>query len=209
MECISEKILVSGPWVSDKEVNYTADAARNGWNQHCFDYLNRFEQTAKDYLGVQYALGTSSCTGALHLALLALGLSKGDEVILPETTWIATANALEYVQATPVFVDIDPLSWTIDTQKIRQAITPKTKAIIAVHLYGQPCNMPEILKIAQENNLFVIEDAAEALGGEINGQKVGGLGHIGCFSFHGSKAIVMGEGGLLVTNNPKSEAKRS
>lgn len=201
MERISEKILVSGPWITDKEVVYAADAARNGWNHHCFDYINRFEALAREYLNVEYAIGMSSCTGALHMAILSLGIGKDDEVIVPESTWIATINALEYVQAVPVFVDIDEVSWTIDPQKIEEAITEKTKAIIVVHLYGHPCNMEKIMKIAKAHDLYVIEDAAQSMGGEICGKKTGTIGDVGCFSFHGSKSIVMGEGGLLVTNN--------
>lgn len=200
MEEITERISISGPWITDKEVAYAADAARNGWNQHCFDYIERFENTAQKYLNVNYALAMSSCTGALHMAVLSLGIGKGDEVIVPESTWIATINALEYVQAVPVFVDIDEISWTIDPQKIEEAITENTKAIIAVHLYGHPCNMEKIMEIAKAHDLYVIEDAAQSMGGEVCGKKTGTIGDVGCFSFHGSKAVVMGEGGLLVTN---------
>ncbi len=201
METVSEKILISGPSVSELEVEYASDAAKNGWNLHCFDYINKFERTAREYLSVKYALGLSSCTAALHLAVLSLGIGIGDEVIIPESTWVSTANAVSYVQATPVFVDVDKDTWTIDPEAVRRAITQKTKAIIVVNLYGHPCNMEEIMSIAKENNLYVIEDAAQSLGGEYFGKKTGTLADIGCFSFHGSKAVVMGEGGLLVTDN--------
>lgn len=196
-----KRILVSGPSVTELEVSYVTDAARNGWNEHCFDYINRFEECVKNYLGVSYVLSTSSCTGALHLAFLALGLGPGDEVIVPESTWIATINAIHYTGAVPVFVDIDPLSWTIDPEKIEEAITDKTKVICPVHLYGHTANIEPILEIANKYGIRVVEDAAQSMGGEQKGKKSGTFGDAGCFSFHGSKSIVMGEGGVLATNN--------
>lgn len=199
MSC--KRILVSGPSVTELEVSYVTDAARNGWNEHCFDYINRFEEYVKKYLGVSYVLSTSSCTGALHLAFMALGLEPGDEVIVPESTWIATINAIHYTGAVPIFVDVDPLSWTIDPDKIEEAITSKTKVICPVHLYGHTANMKRILEIAKKHGIYVVEDAAQSMGGEQNSKKSGTFGDAGCFSFHGSKSIVMGEGGVLATNN--------
>lgn len=203
IEKVQQRILISGPSVSDLEISYTTDAAKNGWNKHCFDYIDRLESMMKKYLGVSYALATSSCTSALHLAFMSLNIGPGDEVIVPDSTWVATANALHYTGATPVFVDVDEKSWTIDPAQIEAAITPKTKAICVVHLYGHTSNMPRIMEIAKKYNLYVIEDAAESLGGKLSDKRSGALGDVACFSFHGSKAIVMGEGGMLVTNNEK------
>ena len=203
MDIISEPILLSGSSVGPLEVSYAADAAQTGWNEKCFDYLKRFEETVCRTLGVKYAVATPSCTSALHLALLTIGVGPGDEVILPDSTWVASVNPVAYTGATPVFVDICIDDWTIDPTAVRQAITPKTKAIIPVHLYGHPCKMDEVNAIAREFGLYVIEDAAESMGSLYYGKYTGNLGHIGCFSFHGSKAVVMGEGGVFTTNDEK------
>jgi perosamine synthetase len=161
----------------------------------------KLEKNFANYLNCKYAISTSSCTGAMHIALLALGIKEGDEIILPNITWVATANAIAYVNATPVFADIDLDYWCIDPNKIEKLITKKTKAIMPVHLYGQPCNMEKINKIAKKHNLFVIEDAAPAIGAKFKNKKCGTFGHFGAFSFQGAKLLVSGEGGMLVTNN--------
>lgn len=200
LNVLSKPILVSGSSVSPLEVCYAADAAQTGWNEKCFDYLKRFENTVCKTLGVKYAIATPSCTAALHLALLTIGVGPGDEVILPDSTWVASANPVAYTGATPVFVDVCEDDWTMDPEAVRKAITPKTKAIIPVHLYGHPCKMNEINAIAKKFNLYVIEDAAESIGSIYHGKYTGTLGDIGCFSFHGSKTVVMGEGGVFTTN---------
>jgi perosamine synthetase len=195
------RIPINKPSITSKEIEYVNDAIANGWGEKCYDYIYRFEKDFAKYQKSNYALATSSCTGAIHLALMAMGVKSGDEVIVPEITWIASAEPILYIGAKPVFVDVLEDTWCIDPQKIKESITPKTKVIIVVHLYGNVANMDEILEIAKEHGLFVLEDAAEGLGSECNGRKCGSIGDIGVFSFHGTKTITTGEGGILVTNN--------
>jgi perosamine synthetase len=194
-------ILTAGPSISQYEAVYAYDAALNGWNSEWSGYLTRLEQKFKEYVGVDYALATSSCTGALHIALAALGVGPGDEVIVPDQTWVATANAVRYVGATPVFVDVTLEDWTLDVSKIEQSITPKTKAIMPVHMYGHPAKMEQIMEIASNHNLYVVEDAAPSIGASYNGKKTGSFGHFAAFSFQGAKLMVTGEGGMLLTND--------
>lgn len=203
LDVLSKPILVSGSSVSPLEVYYAADAALTGWNERCFDYLRRFEEAVCRTLGVKYAIATPSCTAALHLALLTIGVGPGDEVILPDSTWVASANPVAYTGAVPIFVDVCKDDWTMDPEAVRRAVTQKTKAIIPVHLYGHPCKMDEINAIAREYGLYVIEDAAESMGSLYHGRHTGALGDMGCFSFHGSKTVVMGEGGVFTTNDER------
>lgn len=198
-----ERILITKPSITDLEIGYVNDAIANGWGAKCYDYIYRFEKSFARYLETEYSLATSSCTGAIHLALMAMGVKSGDEVIIPDTTWIASVEPILYIGAQPVFVDVLPDTWCIDPQKIKEAITPKTKAIVIVHLYGNVCEMDEIMEIAKEHNLMVLEDAAEGLGSEYKGKKCGSIGDAGVFSFHGTKTLSTGEGGMLVTNNPQ------
>jgi len=195
------KIPINKPSITQKEIEYVYDAISNGWGERCYDYINKFENDFAKYQKSKYALATSSCTGAIHLALMAMGVKEGDEVIVPEITWIASAEPILYIGATPIFVDVLEDSWCIDPQKIKEAITPKTKVIIVVHLYGNVANMDEIIEIAKQNNILILEDAAEGLGSEYKGKKCGSIGDVGVFSFHGTKTITTGEGGMLVTNN--------
>lgn len=197
----SSLILTAGPSISQYESYYAYDAALNGWNSKWSMYLDLLQEKFRDYIGVKYALATSSCTGAMHIALMALGIGKGDEVIVPDLTWVATANAVRYVQATPVFVDVNANDWTINPSEIEKAITKKTKAIIPVHIYGYPANMSSVMEIAIKYGLFVVEDAAPSVGAEFNGKKTGSFGHFSAFSFQGAKLMVTGEGGMLVTND--------
>lgn len=194
-------ILTAGPSITQKEIDYVNDAVRNGWNEHWGDYIKKFEKSFAEYIGVKHALTTSSCTGALHLSLVALSIGKGDEVIVPDISWVATASVIRYVDAEPVFADVLQDSWCIDPKSIEKRITKKTKAIIPVHLYGQPADMQEILHIAKKNNLKVIEDAAPSIGAEYHGKRVGNFGDIAAFSFQGAKLMVTGEGGMVVTDN--------
>ncbi len=194
------KIHYTKPSITELEVKYATDAAANGWGERCYEYIYRFENLFKEHLGVKYAIATSSCTGALHIGLSAIGIKPGDEVILADINWIACAVPITYLGAKPVFVDILPDTWCIDPSKIEPAITSKTKAIIAVHLYGNLCEMDEISAIAKKHNLCVIEDAAEAIGSVYKGKRAGGIGDFGTFSFHGTKTITTGEGGIFVTN---------
>ena len=198
-----KKIAFAGPWITDKEVAYVTDATVNGFYENFDVYAKRLEKTVSEYVGAKYAIATHCCTVALHLSCAALDLKAGDEVICTDFSWVATAYAIKYTGATPVFVDIDPNTWTIDPQAILKAITPKTKAIMLVHSFGMPCDMTAIMKIAKEHNLRVIEDAAPALGVEHKGKRVGSFGDFGCFSFQGAKLTVSGEGGILLTSDDK------
>ncbi len=164
-------------------------------------YVEEFERMVKDYMGVKYAIAVSSGTAALHLALISLNISSGDEVIVPDFTFVATANAVEYTGAKPVFADIDLKTFNIDPEDIRRKITSKTKAIMPVHGFGQSADMDEIRKIAHEHNLFIIEDAACAMGAEYKGEFCGVMGDLGCFSLHPRKILTTAEGGIVVTNN--------
>jgi dTDP-4-amino-4,6-dideoxygalactose transaminase len=163
-----------------------------------------FEQSFAAYAGAEHAVGTSTGTSALHLALLAAGVGRGDEVITTPFTFVATVSAIDYTGARPVFVDIDPASFTIDPAKIEAAITPRTKAILPVHLYGRPADMNPILEIARRHNLVVIEDAAQAHGAEYKGRRAGSMGDMACFSFYPGKNLgAYGEGGAVTSSNPE------
>lgn len=196
-----KKIPINKPSITALEISYVNDAIANGWGEKCYEYLYKFENDFAKYEGSKHALATSSCTGAIHLALMALGVKAGDEVIVPEITWIASVEPVLYIGATPVFVDVLEDTWCIDPKKIKAAITPKTKAIIPVHIYGNLCEMDAIMQIASEHNLVVLEDAAEGLGSLYNGKKAGSIAHAGVFSFHGTKTMSTGEGGIMVTND--------
>ncbi len=198
---VPKDILTAGPSISTREISYVLDAVTSGWNAQHSDYITRFENSFAEYVGAKYAMATSSCTGALHLSLMALGIGPGDEVIVPDVTWVATASAVMYTGAKPVFADINTNDWTINVDSIRSLINNKTKAIMPVHLYGYGAAMNQIMQIALEYNLYVVEDAAPAIGTEINGKRAGTFGDFGCFSFQGAKLLVTGEGGMLVTDN--------
>ena len=196
-----KKMAFAGPWITDQEVNYVAEAARNGFYENATKYMTDFENEVRDYLGVKHAIGTHCCTLALHLACASLGLKAGDEVIVTDHSWIATAYAVSYTGAKCIFVDIDPETLCIDPDTIEAAITDKTRAIMIVHNFGIPARMGEVMAIARKHNLFVIEDAAPALGAKYKGTKVGTIGDIGCISFQGAKIGVSSEGGVFVTNS--------
>jgi len=198
---VKSRILYTKPSITDREVAYATDAAANGWGARCYEYIERFEDAFRNHLGVKCAIATSSCTGALHMGLAALGIGPGDEVILADTNWIATAAPVTYLGATPVFVDILEDTWCIDPVKAESAITHQTKAIIAVHLYGNLCQMDALLEIGRKYEIPIIEDAAEAIGSVWHGKRAGALGTFGTFSFHGTKTITTGEGGMFVTND--------
>lgn len=198
---MNSRIVYTQPSITELEHEYVLDAVKNGWGAKCYDYINRFEQQFAQYLGVKHAIATSSCTGAMQLGLAAAGIGTGDEVILADTNWIATVAPVVHLGATPVFVDILPDSWCVDPAKVEQAITARTKAIIATHLYGNLCEMTALRALAEKYQLLLIEDAAEALGSEYHGQKAGSMGVFGTFSFHGTKTMTTGEGGMFVTND--------
>ena len=196
-----ERIPVAAPSITDREVELTAEAARTAWRQNHYAYNARFEKALADYIGVKHAVSVPHCTAAIHLALAALGLGPGDEVIAPDLTWIASVAPIVYVGATPVLVDILPDTWCLDPNAVEAAIGPNTKAIIGVDLYGSTCDWERLSAIAVKHNLFLIEDAAEALGSVHRGRKAGAWGHVSAFSFHGSKTVVTGEGGMLATDD--------
>ena len=194
-------IKVSGPSITDLELRYVADAARNAWQENHAMYHGRFERAFADYHGVPHAVALPSCTSAIHLALLAAGVGAGDEVIVPEVTWVASAAPVTYVGAVPVFADIDPDTWCMTPASFEERITPRTRAVIPVDLYGAIGDLPEIARIAERRNIAVIEDAAQAFGARRAGRNSGTFGRMGVFSLHGSKTITTGEGGMLITDD--------
>jgi perosamine synthetase len=194
-------IPIAGPWITDKEIAYAADAAATNWYDKANDYISRFEAAFATYVGRRHAIALPSCTSGLHLALAALGVGPGDEVIVPDITWIASAAPITYVGATPVFADIDETSWCVSLDTIKAVASPRTKAIVVVDLYGQMPDFEPILAWAAENNIAVVEDAAEAIGSTYKDQKAGSFGLASAFSFHGSKTLTTGEGGMLTTDD--------
>jgi perosamine synthetase len=195
------KIPVYRPTLIGNEKKYVLDCLDSTWISSKGEYIYKFEKAFADYIGVNYASTVANGTLALHLALLALGINKGDEVIVPTLTYIASVNSITYTGAKPIFVDSTSDTWQINTNDIIKKITPKTKAIMAVHLYGHPADMSAIKKICEDYNLFLIEDCAEAIGSFYEGKHVGTFGDISTFSFFGNKTITTGEGGMVVTNN--------
>lgn len=199
---MSARIHYTKPSITELEVEYAADAARHGWGERCYEYLGRFERQFKAHVGTEFAIATSSCTGALHVGMAALGIGPGDEVIMADTNWIASAAPIVHLGAKPVFVDVLADSWCLDPARVQAAITPRTKAILAVHLYGNLCAMDRLLAIGQQHGIPVIEDAAEAIGSSYHDKRAGSMGIFGTFSFHGTKTMTTGEGGMFVTNDP-------
>jgi len=200
-------IPVSKPALIGREKEYVQDCLDSTWISSNGKYVDLFEKQFAEYLGVTHALSCCNGTVALHLSLLALGIGPGDEVIVPTLTYVATANAVKYTGATPVLADAEPDTWNIDAEKIEPLITAKTKAIIPVPLYGHPCDMDRIHKIAKNHRLYVVEDAAEALGAHYKGRLSGSIADISTFSFYGNKTITTGEGGMVVTNDDNLAAK--
>lgn len=196
----TSSIPSAGPSITEKEVRLVTEAARVGWYRNMNMHLDRFERAFADYTGMQYCVATSSCTAALHLALLALGVGSGDEVIVPDITWVASAASICYTGAKPVFADIDRSSWCLDPGAFERTITRRTKAVIIVGLAGNLPDMDAIQAIADRHGISIVEDAAESIGAEYKGKRAGTFGRIGAFSFNGTKLLVTGEGGMLVTN---------
>ena len=195
------RIHYTKPSITSLEIEYATDAATHGWGERCYEYIARFEQAFREHLGVRHAIATSSCTGAAHMGLAALGVGPGDEVILADTNWIASAAPVTYLGARPVFVDVLPDTWCIDPAAAARAITSRTKAIIAVHLYGNMCDMDALRALGERHGIAIVEDAAEALGSYWRDQRAGSLGAFATFSFHGSKTVTTGEGGMFVTQS--------
>lgn len=199
---IGIKYPVYQPSLIGKEKEYVIDCLETTWISSKGDYLKRFETKFAEYIGVKYATGVCNGTVAIHLALVTLGISAGDEVIVPTFTYIASANPIAQVGAIPVFCDSNADTWQMSPEDVEAKITSKTKAIMVAHLYGHPCDMKKIMTIAKKHNLFVIEDCAEAIGTKFDNKYVGSFGDIACFSFFGNKTITCGEGGMVVTNDP-------
>ncbi len=189
------------PSITELEISYVNDAISNGWGESRSNYLDRLEEMFSKVIGVDKTIATSSCTGALQLGLSALGVGSGDEVILADTNWIATVAPVVHLGAKPIFVDIDPKTWCIDPNGVEEAITEKTKAVIVTHLYGNLADLDAINEVTSKNQIFLIEDAAEAIGSFYRGKAAGSVGKFGVFSFHGSKTVTTGEGGCLVTSD--------
>ena len=200
-------IPVGGPWITEREGELAREAAMNAWGPDHYAYNRRFETMFAEFIGVKHAVSLPHATAALHLALAAGHVGAGHEVIVPDVTWIASVAPVNYVGARPVFVDIDPLTWCIDPLKVEEAISPATRAIIGVDLYGSMCDWPALREIADKHNLLLIEDAAEALGSTLNGRQAGWFGDVAAYSFHGSKTVVTGEGGMLVTDDDELHAR--
>ena len=195
------KIPVYQPLLNGNEKKYVNECLDSTWISSKGRFINDFENSFSEYINVKHATTVSNGTVAIHLALLALGIGEGDEVIVPTLTYIASVNSIAYTGAKPVFVDSLADSWQIDSEDVRRKITPNTKAVMAVHLYGHPCDMDALLAICKEHNLFLIEDCAEAIGTTYKGKHVGTFGDISTFSFFGNKTITTGEGGMVVTND--------
>jgi perosamine synthetase len=196
-------IPISKPLIGPREKELVLDALDSGWVSSIGKYIDEFESNFARYCGTKYALAVSNGTTGLHLALAALGLKAGDEVIVPDLTFVATANAVAYTGATPVLADIDADTLCIDPESVKSLITARTKAIMPVHLYGHPADMDALAAIGEAHGIDIIEDAAEAHGAEYKGRRVGGIGKCGVFSFYGNKIITTGEGGMLTTNDRK------
>jgi perosamine synthetase len=199
-----ERIPVAGPWITQKEIDYVTDAVTRAWYSEANVYIQKFEEALAAYCGRRYAISLPSCTSALHLSLMSLGLEPGDEVIVPDITWIASSAPITYVGATPVFADVDRRSWCLDAKSFEESITPRTRAVIIVDLYGNMPDMDAILEVAERHNIAVIEDSAEAIGSEYKGRKAGSFGLTSTFSFHGSKTLTTGEGGMLLTDDEQT-----
>ena len=196
-----ERILVAGPSITDREIELVSEAARTAWFANHYAYNARFEQMMANYVGVRHAVTVPNATAALHLIFAALGIGPGDEVIVPDVTWIASVAPISYVGAEPVFVDILPDTWCIDPAAVEAAIGPKTTAILGVDLYGSMCDWAALRAIADKHRLHLVEDSAEALGSKFHGHRAGSFGDAAAFSFHGSKTVATGEGGMFVTND--------
>jgi perosamine synthetase len=201
------RLPVAEPSLGERELLYVSECVLTGWVSSAGPFVTRFEELFAKFTRTSHAIAVANGTAALHLALLGLGIGQGDEVIVPTLTFVATANAVSYTGARPVFVDSEPSTWTIDTKLIEEAITARTKAIVVVHLYGHPAHLDAIFDVAARHGLPVVEDAAEAHGALYNGSPVGGLGAVGVFSFYGNKIVTTGEGGMLVTNDDELAEK--
>jgi perosamine synthetase len=197
---VAQRIPVAGPSITEREIRYVTDAVTRCWYSDANVYHERFQAAFAEYLGVKHALALPSCTSALHLAMAALGIGPGDEVIVPEITWIASAAPITYMGAAPVFADVDEGTWCLSVDSVAKCLSPRTRAVVAVDIYGGGPDYARLRALCAAAGVPIIEDAAQAIGSEFGGQRAGSLGDVGVFSFHGSKTMTTGEGGMLVTS---------
>lgn len=193
-------ILTAGPKVGKRDVQYVTDAVKNGWNTHHSDYIYKFEEAFAKFVGVKYAISMPHGTSALHIALVLMGVGKGDEVIIPDLTYVTCANVVSQLGAKPILVDVDRETWSIDASLVEKHISKRTKVIMPVDLYGNMADLESIRKIAKKHNIFVLEDACEGFGTTLNGKQAGSTADAAAFSFQGAKLLAIGEGGMLTTN---------
>ena len=198
-----DTIHMAGPWITEAEVSTVVDAMRNGWYEHAYEYVETFQREFAAWHGRKYGLMTPNCTTAIHLLLTALGIGEGDEVLVPECTWIASAAPITYLRAKTVFCDIDPVHWCLDPESVEKNITSKTKAIIAVGLFGNMPLLDELQQIADHHGIYLVEDAAESLGSTYKGRRAGTFGVGSTFSFHRTKTLTTGEGGMLLLDDDR------
>ena len=194
-------IYMAGPWITEHEIKTVEDCMRNGW--YDYKYVEKFQKEFAAWHDRKYGIMTPNCTTSIHLLLTAMGIKEGDEVIVPENTWIATVAPVTYLKATPVFCDIDPVNWCLDPESVEKSITPRTKAIITVDVFGNMPLMDELLAIAEKHGIPLVEDSAEALGSTYKGIRAGKFGVASVFSFHRTKTLVTGEGGMLLLDDDK------
>ena len=200
-------LLLDAPNLGEREKAKLCECVDSTYVSTAGPFVPEFEERFAGYLGVPSAVAVQSGTAALHVALAEIGIGPGDEVIVPALSFVASVNPVLYAGATPVLVDVDPETWTLDMAKVRKALTPRTKAVIPVHIYGNPCDMDALLEICEQHSIAVVEDATESLGGTWRGKPTGTLGEFGCFSFNGNKLITTGGGGM-VTARDAERAKR-
>lgn len=196
-----KRIPIAGPWITQREIDYVTDAVTTAWYENSNKYNSRFEEAFAKYVGRKFALATPSCTAAIHAALASLKIGPGDEVIVPDITWIASSAPISYVGATTIFADVLPDTWCLSPASLEACITPRTRAIIPVDLYGSMPDMEAIGRIATKHGVAIIEDSAEAIGSTFHGKHAGAFGDCSVFSFHGTKTLTTGEGGMFVTDD--------
>lgn len=200
-------LRMATPMVGERELAYVTDAVSSGWISSVGSYVAQFEERFAAFSGARHGVAVSNGSVALHLAMAALGIGPGDEVIIPPVTHVAVANAVTLVGATPVLADCSLETWGLDPARVAEKITPRTRAIVPVHLYGHPVEMQPLIELAQQHGIFVVEDAAEAHGAEAHGRRAGSLGHLACFSFYANKIVTTGEGGMILTSDDELAAR--
>lgn len=201
------QIPVAGPWITEREIAYAADAAATAWYSEANKYHHRFEGAFAAYVGRRFAIALPSCTSAIHLSLMALEVGPGDEVVIPDITWIASSAPISYVGADPIFADVDEGTWCLTRETVEKVLSERTKAVIAVDLYGSMPDMRGIEALCAERGVALVEDAAEAVGAEYDGRRAGSFGATSVFSFHGSKTLTTGEGGMALTDDERLNAR--